>query len=580
MKKIMMHCFVALVMACNAPESKVESAKEKLKDNDAATMYYNGDIVTMEGDSAVYVESVLVKDGKILFAGTKEEGMKRAGDDHVMIDLQGKFMAPGFIDGHGHAFGAGFQKMAANILPPPDGPVTDIAIMIKTMQDWYVNLEKQGQAPKVIVGFGYDDSQLKEKTHPTATDLDKISNTLPVLLVHQSGHLQVLNHVGLKAMGYDASTTNPQGGLIRREADGKTPNGVLEESAGALVMMKLFNKFDSSMNVSMCNAGAQAYKEFGFTTLQEGAASPNMVETWRALGASGELDVDVAAYPLLIAAKDYMDEQGTSSTYNNHFRIAGVKITQDGSPQGKTAYLSKPYVVPPPGQPKTYRGYPGLPRQTQLDSAVEYAFSKNWQVLVHCNGDAAGDMMIRSVRHASDKLGAGDRRPVMIHAQTARYDQLDSMKVLAIIPSFFSMHTFYWGDWHRDETLGKERAFRISPAQTAYKKGVIFTEHHDAPVGLPSSIMIMYTAVNRLSRTNAVIGEAEKLTPYQALLSLTRYGAYQYFEEKDKGTISAGKLADLVILDKNPMRIDPKDIINIKVEETIKEGKTVYKMKP
>jgi predicted amidohydrolase YtcJ len=542
-----------------------------------AILYHNGDIVTMEGDSAVYVETLVVRDGKILFAGRKDEALKQAGADHTEVDLQGRFMAPGFIDAHGHAYGAGFQKMAANILPPPDGTVTDIESLITTLKQWYADLGKTGKSPKVIVGFGYDDSQLKEKRHPVADDLDKVSNTLPVILVHQSGHLQALNHVALAAVGLDASTADPQGGVIRREKDGKTPNGVLEETAGAMVMFKLFSKFDSSMSANMVKAGVQAYKEFGFTTVQEGAATPSMVQAYKDMARAGDLDVDVAAYPVLLASKELMDKQGTSDSYSGHFRIAGIKITQDGSPQGKTAYLSHPYKVPPPGQPKTYRGYPGMPRQSQLDSLVDYAFSKNWQVLMHCNGDAAGDMMIQSVRYASSKLGMADRRPVMIHAQTARYDQLDSMKQLGIIPSFFSMHTFYWGDWHRDETLGQERAFRISPAQTAYRKGLIFTEHHDAPVGLPSSIMILHTAVNRTSRTNSVIGEAEKLTPYQALLSLTRYSAYQYFEEKNKGTLTAGKLADLVILDRNPMKVDPKDIIRIHVMETIKEGRTVFK---
>ena len=542
-----------------------------------AILYHNGDIVTMEGDSAVYVETLVVRDGKILFAGRKDEALKQAGADHTEVDLQGRFMAPGFIDAHGHAYGAGFQKMAANILPPPDGTVTDIESLITTLKQWYADLGKTGKSPKVIVGFGYDDSQLKEKRHPVADDLDKVSNTLPVILVHQSGHLQALNHVALAAVGLDASTADPQGGVIRREKDGKTPNGVLEETAGVMVMFKLFSKFDSSMSANMVKAGVQAYKEFGFTTVQEGAATPSMVQAYKDMARAGDLDVDVAAYPVLLASRELMEKQGTSDSYSGHFRIAGIKITQDGSPQGKTAYLSHPYKVPPPGQPKTYRGYPGMPRQSQLDSLVDYAFSKNWQVLMHCNGDAAGDMMIQSVRYASTKLGMADRRPVMIHAQTARYDQLDSMKQLGIIPSFFSMHTFYWGDWHRDETLGQERAFRISPAQTAYRKGLIFTEHHDAPVGLPSSIMILHTAVNRTSRTNSVIGEAEKLTPYQALLSLTRYSAYQYFEEKNKGTLTAGKLADLVILDRNPMKVDPKDIIRIHVMETIKEGRTVFK---
>lgn len=557
-------------LSCGQRSSDASSAGK-------AVMYHNGDIVTMEGDSAVYVEALVVKDGRILFAGKKDEAMKQAGTGHTEVDLQGRFLAPGFIDAHGHTFGAGFQKMAVNLLPPPDGSVTDIPSLIRVTKQWYSDLEKQGKKPRVIVGFGYDDSQLREKRHPVADELDSISQTIPVLLIHQSGHLQAINHAAIKAVGYDANTPDPQGGVIRREKDGKTPNGVLEETAGSMVVIKLLSQVDSSLNAKIIRAGLQAYKEFGFTTLQEGAATPNMIEAYQALAKAGDLDVDVAAYPVLVASRDLMDKQGVSSSYTGHFRIAGIKIVQDGSPQGRTAFLSKPYKVPPAGQPGDYRGYPGMPRQTQLDSLVEYAFARNWQVLMHCNGDAAGDMMITSVRHANDRLGAKDRRPVMIHAQTARYDQLDSMKVLGIIPSFFSMHTFYWGDWHRDETLGQERAFRISPAQTAYRKGLIFTEHHDAPVGLPSSIMILHTAVNRTSRTDSVIGKAEKLTPYQALLSITRYSAYQYFEENSKGTLTPGKQADLVILDKNPMKVDPGDIIRIKVLETIKEGRTVYK---
>ncbi len=499
--RILPICILALwlSLACNSSTSlgKTTLASNEVNST-ASVMYHNGDIVTMEGDSAAYVEAVVVKVGKILYAGAKDESMKQAGEGHQMVDLHGKLMSPGFLDVHGHAFYVGFQKMAGNILPPPDGPVNDIETLIKTLQQWYVDLEKQG----------------------------------------------------------------------------KTPNGVLEEIAGDIVMMKLFSKFDSTMSIQMAKAGLQAYKEFGFTTVLEGAAAPNIVEVWRSPAASGELDVDVAACTVLVELKDMMGKSGTSATYDRHFRIAGVKITQDVSPQGKAAYLSKPYKVTPAGQPKSYRGYPGFPRQTQLDSLVEYSFSKYWQVLMHCNGDAAGDMMTRSARRATEKLGAKDRRPEMIHAQTARYDQLDSLKNLGIIPSFFSMHTFCWVDWHRDETLGPKRAVSISPAQIAYMKCLLFIEHHDAPVGLPSSIMIMHTAVNRTSRINAVIGEAEKLTPYQVLLFITRYSAYQYFEKGTKGMITACKLADLAILNRNPMKIDPKEIINNKVMETISAGKS------
>jgi len=149
--------------------------------------------------------------------------------------------------------------------------------------------------------------------------------------------------------------------------------------------------------------------------------------------------------------------------------------------------------------------------------------------------------------------------------------------VLGIIPSFFSMHTYYWGDWHRDETLGKERAYRISPAVSALNRGMIFTEHHDAPVATASSIMILHTAVNRTSRSGDIIGPDQRISPYIALKTLTEWSAYQYFEEDTKGTLEAGKLADLVILDKNPLKIPPEEIINIQVMETIKQGNTIFK---
>jgi predicted amidohydrolase YtcJ len=165
----------------------------------------------------------------------------------------------------------------------------------------------------------------------------------------------------------------------------------------------------------------------------------------------------------------------------------------------------------------------------------------------------------------------------MIHAQTVREDQLDSMKVLEIIPSFFSMHTFYWGDWHRDETLGKERAYRISPTQSALKRGMIFTEHHDAPVANPDAIRILHATVNRVSRSGDVIGPDQRVNAYLALKSITDWAAYTAFEENLKGTIAAGKLADFVILDKNPLKIDPMSFGDLKVLETIKEGSTVYK---
>lgn len=296
----------------------------------------------------------------------------------------------------------------------------------------------------------------------------------------------------------------------------------------------------------------------------------------RKLASEGKLRIDVASYPDIQAESEYMKQVGTSPAYTNRFRVAGVKLSLDGSPQGKTAWLTKPYLHPPSGQPATYAGYPAIPQAADREALFNLAFANHWQMLVHCNGDAASDAMIDAVDKAEAKYGKDHRRTVMIHTQTVREDQLDRMQELGIIPSFFSMHTYYWGDWHRDETLGRQRAYRISPTGSALKRGMKFTEHHDAPVALPSAIVILHTTVNRTSRSGEVIGADQRVSPYIALKSITEWAAWQYFEEASKGTLAPGKLADLVILDQDPLKVAPETIKEIRVLETIKEGDTVF----
>jgi predicted amidohydrolase YtcJ len=555
------------------------SAAEDVSDGEVsanAVMYYGGDIITMEGDSARYAASVVVKDGKILFVGAKDEAMKQAGAGHQMVDLEGRTMLPGFIDAHGHLYNAGIQALSANLLPPPDGKGSDIASLVAIANAW------KGENARIIgkvgwiIGFGYDDAQLKEKRHPVATDLDMVSKDTPVIFIHQSGHLATINTKGLALAGITDTTSDPPGGVIRRIKGTRKPSGTLEETAMFGPLFKIFNKVDSLGGVNIVRAGMEAYSKYGYTTAQEGRATSDICETYKAMAAKGELLLDVYAYPDIQMAGDYMQANGVQPAYTNHFRIAGVKLSLDGSPQGKTAWLTKPYKVPPPGADKNYRGYPAIPDPTESEKLVATAFKNNWQIITHCNGDAAADAYIKAVRLAANQYGNKDRRSVMIHAQTVREDQLDSMKVLEIIPSFFSMHTFYWGDWHDQETLGRERAFRISPTQSTLRRGMIFAEHHDAPVANPDAIRVLDATVNRVSRSGLVIGPDQRVTAYQGLKSITDWAAYAAFEENLKGTITAGKLADFVILDKNPLKIDPLEISKLQVLSTIKEGKTIY----
>jgi len=248
----------------------------------------------------------------------------------------------------------------------------------------------------------------------------------------------------------------------------------------------------------------------------------------------------------------------------------------DGSPQGRTAWRTIPYLLPPDGQKQGYKGYPAIAEDHKVTDIYDSAFANNWQILTHANGDAAIDQMIRCMQKAAVNYGNNNRRSVLIHGQLIRLDQLDSLKKLDVIASLFPMHTFYWGDWYK-QIIGPEMAEKISPIKSALNKGLKVTSHTDAPVAFPNLMMILYTTVNRVTRSGTVLGPEERLTPYEALQSITIWGAYQHFEEDKKGSLKVGKLADMVVLDKNPLKVDPMTLKNIQVLETIKKGKSVYK---
>ncbi len=285
----------------------------------------------------------------------------------------------------------------------------------------------------------------------------------------------------------------------------------------------------------------------------------------------GRLAVDVVAYPDILAVADIQP----TMQYRNRFRVGGVKLTIDGSPQGKTAWLSEPYFIPPEGQTEDYRGYAAIDEKT-TDDAVEKAFANDWQILVHANGDAASDRFIEAVRRAKNRHPDVDNRPVLIHGQVLREDQVDQLDELGIFPSLFPMHTFYWGDWHRDSVLGPERANNISPTGWVMERGMIFGSHHDAPVALPDSMRVLSATVTRTSRTGQVIGPEHRVPVDVALKALTLWPAWQHFEEDSKGSIEVGKLADLVILSDNPLTVPPGQLAKLKVIETIKEGVSIY----
>jgi predicted amidohydrolase YtcJ len=539
-------------------------------------IYHGGDVVTIDEKNPT-AEAVAVKNGKIVAVGKKAEVLKLRSDTTQLIDLGGRTMLPGFVDAHGHCFNVGFQAASANLLPPPDYTVKSIASLKAELKKWAAT--DVAKKYRFIVGFGYDDAQLREQRHPTRQDLDEVSRDLPVLAMHQSLHLGAMSTKALELAGITAKTKDPEGGVIRREADGKTPSGVLEEAAFHLAALRILPKLGEAELDALATAGLRSYAKHGFTFAQEGAATDGITQTWIRLARKQKLLIDVTSYSILLLSDQPLglSTPWHSRSLKNGYKIGGVKLLLDGSPQGKTAYLSRPYYTPPHGKNATYRGYPSLSDEAVVKK-VDLCYKKGWQFLAHCNGDAASDLMIGAVKEAQKKWGKdAKRRDVMVHCQTVREDQLDAMKDLGIIPSMFGMHCFYWGDWHRDSVLGAERAERISPARSAMRRGMIFTQHHDAPVALPSAIRILSSVVTRRTRSNDILGASQCIGVDAALKSITLWAAYQHYEEANRGSIQVGKLADFVLLDKNPLKVPITALAELKVMETIKEGKTVWK---
>ena len=539
----------------------------------ADMIYYDGTIITIN-DAQPQVEAVAVKDGKILAVGTKDELLKSKGDATILIDLEGRTMLPGFVDAHGHVMGGGLQALSANILAPPDGQVKDIPSLQQTLRDWIADNQKAVDKIKLVVGFGYDNAQLAELRHPVREDLDVVSKDLPIVLVHQSGHIISVNSKALEVGDITANTANPEGGVIQRRADGKEPNGVLEETAAFPLLIKLLGRVGPEGSATFIRAGAELWARFGYTTAQDGRTMPNAVKAMKEVAADGGLKIDVVSYPDVLVDRELIKRE-VSHTYKNRFRVAGAKLTIDGSPQGFTAWRDRPYYKPVGDYPPGYLGYPAATAE-QVGKAIDWAFENDIQILTHANGEAASDQLIAYIAVATKKHSAGDRRPVLIHGQFLREDQVDSLKSLGIMPSLFPMHTFYWGDWHREHTVGPAFADNISPTGWCVARGMKFSTHHDAPVAFPNSMRVLDATVTRRSRSGDIIGPAQRVDVMTTLKAMTIWPAWQHFEEDTKGSLEVGKLADFVILDKNPLEVDPENLDQIKVVETIKEGVTVF----
>ncbi|MGO9601206.1 MAG: amidohydrolase [Isosphaeraceae bacterium] len=543
---------------------------------DVADAIYYGNIVTIN-DAQPTAEALAVKDGKILAVGSRDNVNAYKGDATKIFELADKALLPGFLDAHSHYISSLTVANQLCVYPSPAGPGNDRASIVAALRNFLQAKYPDGNIPQdvVIQAYGYDDTAMPSNDLLTRWDLDGVSNTNPVIVGHVSMHGAVMNSAALTKWSITKDTVTPDGGVIVRDSNNE-PIGLIMETAYEPVFKDLPKPQPGEDEINCSHAGQMLYAQAGITTAQEGATHAKDLYIMDRVAQAGKNIIDIIALPFITDLDNVLKAHPVSDwgKYNNHLKIGGVKITIDGSPQGRTAYFSTPYLTGGPNGQLEWRGEL-MASQDFINKGVKNVYDLNVPLFLHANGDAAIDSFFQAHVYAAAGDLEKDRRVTLIHAQFTRKDQLDKYKKYIITPSFYTLHTYYFARAHI-ANRGWKQAHYISPMRDAIDKGLRPTNHTDFVVAPLDQMFMLWSAVNRISRENYEIGPDQRVTPLEGLKAMTINVAYQYGEQDLKGSLEPGKLADLVVLDKNPLKVDPKDINRIKVVETIKEGKMIY----
>ena len=532
-----------------------------------ATVYFNGDILTMEGDSPRYVEAVLVKDDKITFVGDMKAALVEAGTNANMYDLKGHTLLPGFIDTWGHfaliaqdTFGVNLAYFSKN---PP-----------KTKQQLIDKLRKEGNPFNGwIVGTGYSEALLSDGAI-TLVELDQAFPDTPVLIENISTLTGMVNSAGLKKLRITTATKAVNGFIPVDPKTGRL-TGDLIGMPYLNAVAKAVGKYSQDLTFESYRKAEKLYISNGFTTAQSYEATITDMRNMRLAVDRGIVTLDLIALPTFDVVDQLLKTNpnyqfGIYSKGDRGFKVAGIQVPTDGAPQLRLAYFTKPYLDTT-GFAKDWRGFAYYP-QSLIDKYVKLAYQKNIQYFGYSNGDAGIDMTLAAIDKVVKETGiSDDRRTVIAHSFFARDDQLESYKKDNIMAVMMPNGTWLYGDVYL-KTLGAERANNLNPLKSAHAKGVITALHNDTPSSGPSALFSVWSAVNRQTVSGNTLGPEQRVDPYLALKGFTSNAAYLYREESKKGTITAGKLADLVELDQNPLKVDPMSIKDIHVVQTIKAG--------
>ena len=560
---------ITLASICLLSASQIASAS-----GNADTIFYGGDIVTMNKAQPA-AEAVAIQNGKITKVGSLSQVKSLQGKDTKLINLNGQTLMPGLVEPHVHIIGTAFSEEIflnlSNFTMPHDtidGLVAKLTAYSKNFKDGeWVN------------AFGVDPSRTDPfMSELTADILDRVSTTKPVFVLNQSLHIAYANHKALEMAGLNDSSPNPKGGTLLKDSKGRLTGVIYEVPA--------FELFLSKMPLPTQEVIEQAVAKVGQRLVSKGVTTSAEITVGGYLGVDKEYALFNAMTrngKLPVRVRGYMYSSAYPATNNSYkpgqgddiFKLIGVKIVADGSNQGLTGAMSKPYDYP---AGTTNTGTLNFTEQELYDLAKP-RFDQGWQISVHSNGDKSIEQTLNVFSKLVKKPSDAKSRLRIEHFTVPTEAQIDKAAKLGVVPGFTIGHTDYWGEAFHNHLIGAERADRIDPSATMIKKGMHFAYHSDSPVSPIHPLKYASEGASRLWQVapQKVLNANEKVSINNALKAITIDAAYQLKMDDKIGSVEAGKYADFAIVNQNPMKTDAYKIRDIEVNETWVNGQQVFK---
>jgi predicted amidohydrolase YtcJ len=523
-----------------------------------ADMILIGDVVTV-ADAQPSAEAVAVLGGKIVAVGDLKTVMARKGPSTEVVDRTGKTILPGFIDPHVHIVSSSTFNLFLDLSPFANKDTEEVLAKIGAAA-------AKAQPGEWVIGQLYDTALMPGHRPIVRDDLDRVAPQNPVFVLSASQHFSYVNSKALELAGIAENVPDPAGGKFYRDNNGRL-NGVLSEASAQLPVAAKIPHPSAKAVIGATAATLKAASAAGCTALHEIALG--------ALGGAAELEIIRNAFlesdgAVRLGGQIFYEKleeiralpgmaQGSGTDF---FRVTGVKLVSDGSNQGLTGFMRENYNGTEGRGAANYS-------QDELDALAIKLNAEGWRLSIHANGDAAIDMVITAIEKALAHTPRIDARPRIEHCSITHPEQMERIAKAGITPSFLMNHVYYFGRYFRDEILGPQRAALLDPCATAVKHGVRFSFHSDYSVTNILPLLSMQTAVTRKMRDGGdVLNPDERITAEQALRAVTIDAAWQCGFEKEIGSLEVGKRADFVVLEKNPLKIDPGSIASIKVLET------------